>query len=145
MRANICDKCRSRVATKTVEGKDWCSICWAQEQRHQKMTSVYQAAKSGIESFRKVWNQYGDSGVCDSEGRYALSHWLTKSLQGEKKPRITFSYLEGYSTYEGSKREIASAISKAAADLVKVLKKAARDNGLNPSEHAEDIVYNCFG
>lgn len=145
MRTNVCDKCRTRVATKTVEGKDWCSLCWATEESSKKMSAVYTSAKDGLEAFRRVWAKFGDSGVCDSEGRYALSDWLTKSLRGEKKPRITFRYLEGYSCYEGNKREIASAISKAAADLVKVLKKAARDNGLSPSEHAEDIVYNCFG
>lgn len=150
MQGNICDSCRRSVARYRRNGKDYCHYCLERAQINEAMHAIYDSARPAIKALHEEWDKYGSSGVCDSEGRHALQFWLEKKLRGEKAPRITFSFLEGYDCHTPNekcpynKREIANAISKAANAMFKAVKKAAREHRVDVYERANDISYNMF-
>jgi len=135
---------RSVTIYTTTDGREFTSRCNAQEHetRVTQSKTLWDAASEPYRALRAVMRKHNASGVCDSEGEYTVDRWIRRSLLGEFVKRITFEGLEGYTEYkpkEGQlkKGEIAREIAKAAHEVVRAVKTAARANKIRLTE---DVV-----
>ena len=101
--------------------------------------AAYNLLKTDFAEFTKEWYIYADSGICDTEGRWACKDIVEAKMCG-KPCRVTFSRLDGYDSFQKSKecpytrREIANNMARALTKLAKAYKKAYKKYGDSLSE-----------
>jgi hypothetical protein len=123
------------------------------------MKMTIQDMNEGVRDFFREFHKYTYSGVCDSEGMTAVALWVQRKVTNAPAKRITFKYLEGYTSYDPkkrqrehflakgemveypTKRQIAGAISKAATKLAKVMAQATRAGIVSPNDVFSTLRY----
>ena len=111
------------------------------------MSEAWDDLREDYNEFKSEWYKYASSGVCDTEGRWAVQDYLIASLKGEK-PFVSFTYLQGYSTHAPddkcpyTKTEVAAnvrrALSKLSTKFKRVYKK--KGNGRTPYEFVSQLI-----